>query len=280
MILKNHIATRFLTDPKFLREVITAMYTKEAVAKWDYFVKNELGDTDEFSETEGFPMEVKEIGVAYIFLTDQPDDHLYKNLNYYITETVTNKLDMLKISKKSNGFYDWSVFDSIKPCKKTFILHDNSFIRFNKSPTGMHFTMISFQYSNTKGGEGMMDIDMFFTTEDGTQVSDKVNPDRIEMVEKLIYRLLCFLYLTENDEVIVEPGRKTGTRKSGKIVNTLPFPLTIVDSRWNTTVIRTEGFPVSGHFRIQPCGPQMSQHKLIFIEPFQKNGYIRKAKSE
>lgn len=278
MILNNHIATRFLTDSKFLREVITALYSKEAIAKWDYFVDKELDDAKEYGE-DTFPMEVKEIGVAYIFLTDQPDPP-NQNVNYYITETVTNKLDMLKISKKSTGFYDWSVFDSIPPCKKTFILHNNSLVRFNKSRSGMHFTMMSFTYSGTKGTEGMLDIDMFFVTENGTQVSDKVNKDRIEMVEKLIYRLLCFLYLTENDEVIVEPGRKNGTRKSGKIVNTLPYPLTIVDSRWNTTVIRTEGFPVSGHFRIQPCGPQMSQHKLIFIEPFQKNGYIRKAKSE
>lgn len=276
MILKNHIATRFLTDYTIINEFISSMYSPEAVRAWDIFTKS-IKDDDIVGEFN-LPIEVKEIGMSVIFLSEGNEEPNI-NKNYYVTETVTNKLDMLKVARKSNGFYDWTVFNDIPLCKKTYILHDGSLIRFNKTANGMHFVLISYTPEAGNKGHGLMEWDMFYTDSEGNQFSDKVKQDRIHRVDTLIYKLLCFIYLTENDETIVEPGRKNGTKKSGKIVNTLPYSVTIIDSRWNTTVIRTEGFDVSGHFRLQPYGPQMSKSKIIFIQPFKKQGYIRKAKS-
>lgn len=88
------------------------------------------------------------------------------------------------------------------------------------------------------------------------------------------------MFLSENEEVILMPNQKSGTKKSGKIINQLKVPLTIVDSKWNITSINNTGFDVSGHFRLQPYGVGMQETKMIFIEPFRKNGYVRKAKSE
>lgn len=277
MILKNHIATRFLTDYTIINEFISAMYSPEAVSVWRIFTET-IKDDDMIGEFN-LPIEVKEIGTSVIFLSEGNEEPNI-NKNYYVTSTVTDKLDMLKVSRKYNGQYDWTVFNDVNLCKKTYILHDGSLIRFNKTKTGMHFVMISYTPEIGNKGYGLMEWDMFYTDIEGNQFSHKVKPDRIQRVDTLIYKLLCFIYLTENDETLVEPGRKNGTRKSGKIVNTLPYPVTIIDSRWNTTVIRTEGFDVSGHFRLQPYGYQMSQTKIIFIQPFKKHGYVRKAKSE
>ena len=84
------------------------------------------------------------------------------------------------------------------------------------------------------------------------------------------------MYLSENEEMTIPAGAKYGTRKSGKIINSLPFPVTTVTSKWNITSIRTDGFEVSGHLRLQPTN---AGTKMIFIAPFMKHGYKRTAKS-
>lgn len=59
--------------------------------------------------------------------------------------------------------------------------------------------------------------------------------------------------------------------------NETDLKIRVVGCEWITTIIRTEGFGVSGHFRFQPCGKDGSDRKLIWINPFQKNGYTRRA---
>ena len=51
-----------------------------------------------------------------------------------------------------------------------------------------------------------------------------------------------------------------------------------LDASWYTTIIRSEGFGVKGHFRLQPYGPKRTEKKLIYINEYQKHGYIRRAK--
>lgn len=63
-----------------------------------------------------------------------------------------------------------------------------------------------------------------------------------------------------------------------KYVNETNYKVEILDSTYFTTISRTEGFGVNGHFRFQPWGPNMSQRKLQWIAAYEKEGYTRKAK--
>jgi hypothetical protein len=65
-----------------------------------------------------------------------------------------------------------------------------------------------------------------------------------------------------------------------KYLNDSNHQIDVLDSRWFTETIRTEGFSVSGHFRLQPCGKNKDQRKLIYIKDYKKNGYHRKAKKD
>lgn len=58
------------------------------------------------------------------------------------------------------------------------------------------------------------------------------------------------------------------------------LPIKYTDCSWFRTIVRKEGFMVRGHFRLQPCKNQDGEwdHKLIYIEPYQKHGYTRTAK--
>ena len=58
------------------------------------------------------------------------------------------------------------------------------------------------------------------------------------------------------------------------------LPVKYYDCSWFRTIVRREGFMVRGHFRMQPYKNEKREwdYKLIYIEPYQKHGYIRTAK--
>lgn len=92
-------------------------------------------------------------------------------------------------------------------------------------------------------------------------------------------KCLIFLKLTEPEIVYLAAGKKQGTRKQGHY-NATTLPLIIVDSTWNQYIVRTEGFGVSGHFRLQRHGKGNADLKLAWIKPYQKNGYSRGPKTD
>lgn len=63
--------------------------------------------------------------------------------------------------------------------------------------------------------------------------------------------LLIFMKYCEVETKIVVPGRKV-EHAGNKYINDTEQPIEIVDSTWFTTIIRSEGFGVKGHFRLQP----------------------------
>lgn len=289
MKLDNHIARKFLTDPDFPLGIVEKMYpeAKKAVV---------AGEDD--------PPQMQAAAKLYVLLGTE------NQRAYYITESVLSKLDMLKVSMKTEYAmasgatsqkyeasvldeqhmqttmsYDWSMFDKIPYQKITLILPDNQLYRIMFSDRFLSFAHIScIPMSATENATPFNATKHrvlwslgFVSREQRPRVSKNWNDGQIRTIEGTMYKLLCFLFMTENEEIIVQPGAKHGTRKQGKVINSLPIAVTVVNNNWNITSIRTEGFPVSGHLRVQPTkeGP-----KLIFIEPFKKHGYVRRAKSK
>lgn len=277
MKLDNHIATRFLTDDSLAWEIVDTLFPTL------------------YLEPEGSTV-TREAAIAYYSVN-------YKDQRaYYITETVLDKLSLLKVKKSSIGkirkresediideveTYDWTVFSSVSDRKVTFIFPDNRCIRLSIDSDVMWFCNLEFTPLKTKQVtirdgkfatiDGNMHWDMFYVHKRLGTLSDNWKHPNIQKIEDFIYRVMCFFYLSENTEEIVAPGQRHGTRKSGKIINSLPVPITVVTSKWNITSIRTEGFNVSGHFRMQPY---KTGTKMIWIDPFQKHGYVRHAKKE
>ncbi len=262
MVLRNHIATRFLTDDNFALELVEATYPGE----WSKLMETEKDEP------------------AWDALLDTVSS-FYELVNfrrqkaYYVTNTVLDKLELLKVEKKDNH-WNWSVFLDIPEGKRTFIFDNNQLLRIWKDSHGrISFIWMTFVFDQRGVIDGNAKWEMFWVDLKTNYECEHFGSQPIKEIELLIYRLMCFMFLTENDEVTVQPGLKHGTRKSGKLINSLNIPLTIVNSRWNTTIVRDEGFDVSGHYRLQPYGPKMTKNKIIFIQPFSKSGYERKAKS-
>jgi hypothetical protein len=78
--------------------------------------------------------------------------------------------------------------------------------------------------------------------------------------------------------VINKETNRRGKLNKNRYVNEVKHDVTIIDSNWFTTIIRTKGFGVRGHFAIRACGKGGKDRKIVWIDSYQKNGYIRKAK--
>lgn len=78
---------------------------------------------------------------------------------------------------------------------------------------------------------------------------------------------------------IIQKGKeRKAILNTEKYVTELELPVKIVDSTWFTTLIKSDAFKVSGHFRLQPYGEGMKQRKLIWIAEYVKQGIVRQAK--
>lgn len=98
-----------------------------------------------------------------------------------------------------------------------------------------------------------------------------------EHYESLIITFLVFKRYCEIETKVI-PANKKDKHVGIKYVNETKNNVTILDSTWFTTIVKSEGFGVRGHFRFQPYGPGMQLRKLVWIEPFEKEGYTRTAK--
>lgn len=93
-------------------------------------------------------------------------------------------------------------------------------------------------------------------------------------------RLLIFTELSELETVELRPKQSIGSQRKGKTLNDGNKNVIIVDSSWNKILVKGDSFKVSGHLRLQPCGPNLQYRKLKYIDEFQKEGYTRGAKKE
>lgn len=260
MLLKNHIGYRFLTDDNVAMEIVEGHFKEE-------YRTIKVGD------------EIPEKFLSVFHLVNRKDQKAY-----YITETVLDKLNMLKIKMKhTEGIgehYDWTVFSEVKNGKYTFVLPTNKLIRMLVTDDVLSFCYLTFEHLKGNKDLGYMSWIMFYVNRKTGEQCDHFNHSDVKRNQQFIYYLLCFMFLSDNDEIVVEPNRKYGTKKSGKIINTLNIPLTVVNSRWNTTVISNEAFMVSGHYALRWIGEGRQKPRMVFIEPFEKSGYTRKAQND
>ncbi len=94
-----------------------------------------------------------------------------------------------------------------------------------------------------------------------------------------IIKLLAYLYYGEITNRFIPAKSQLKLNSFSRIQNNSRLNISFVDTLWRQR-ISTEGFKVSGHFRLQPIGPLRKKRKLIWIEEFNKEGYNRKATIE
>ena len=105
------------------------------------------------------------------------------------------------------------------------------------------------------------------------------NTNATQRILTLFFGVLSYKKYGETETIYIASGVKREIPDDdGILMNRAPFPITHLDSSWFKTIIRTEGFKVRGHFRLQPYGEGRKERKLIYIEDYEKHGYTRTAK--
>jgi hypothetical protein len=182
MHLETHIAHRFLTDDSLIMDIIGEFHPG--------YEKREM--TDE---------------VALLFDLLSRDDQKA----YYITNTVLEKLEMLKIKKRKleggEERFDWTVFKKLTDRKVTFIFPDNALLRLRILGGMLYFCHMMFEHGKIKN-HGTATWVIFHIDRFTGEVCQHYGSSDVQALDTFIYSLLCFMYLTENDEVVVDPKTK------------------------------------------------------------------------
>lgn len=184
---------------------------------------------------------------------------------YLIMPSVDKCAELIKIKTD----FSCSVFNKVKEGEHVYLLGKNEmfrFVKFNGAIRGSYWDR-----ANRIGFEiGLLLVENKY-------YSPSCYPEQFNR----IVRLMTFIELGDTEVIYLEKGRNNGkTKKEGKITNTSDYNVYVVDSSWNKLIIRTDGFAVRGHFRLQPCGANMTDRKLIWIDAFEKHGYKRQPRAK
>lgn len=215
----------------------------------------------------------------------------FKKNIYYLTNPISTAKDVFvdKLNENSAISYEWA--KNAKDFQKCIILPnekwpDNIFLVEKK---GMKVFIGQFAFVKTINDYvGFISIYDYSVKNDGSALwlSHTINlkmDDADAMTERNFSIIPYFIFLdyAEIEEKTIKAGTKSNgiSKKSGS-TNLSEFDVKRIDSMYFTRIHREEGFSVSGHFRLQPCGEGMRDRKLIYINPFEKNGYTRRAKIE
>jgi hypothetical protein len=97
------------------------------------------------------------------------------------------------------------------------------------------------------------------------------------IIRKLIVTLNFIKYAEVQTKHVVAGQKVKGV--ACKYVNDTKIGITFLDSKWFTTLVKSDAFKVRGHFRLQPKKKDGEWTKeLIWINEFQKEGYTAPAK--
>ena len=197
------------------------------------------------------------------------------NRQYLFSKKALAIVDKIKIDEKLEPDF----FNGLRVGKKVTILLGNKFIRYHVIEGGI---MIFFGGEETRQGYQYFSYTMasIYTDYRNTySYEGMINP--LEDIRfNHFLKMLIFLEFSDTILEEINPGKKTGSKASGKILNSSKDGVVFVDSKWNVTSIRVGEFLVSGHLRLQRVGKARGEVKLIYIQPFSKDGYMRQAKSE
>lgn len=118
----------------------------------------------------------------------------------------------------------------------------------------------------------------------GWEYSDQEMRSFYGKIHDYVMSFILFYNYTETETKVVhgiDSGEQRRIKLNGeKYFNSSKNDIEIIDSSYFTKLIRTGEFGVSGHFRVQRHGAGNNETKIVFIDEYKKNGYIRNAKIE
>jgi hypothetical protein len=186
--------------------------------------------------------------------------------HYLITQGVDKPSQMIRVGENFSA----TALQNLKPGNYSYLMGKHEMFRFmvdHPYIRGMYFNDLS-----------KKTFEFYFDTNNGEHYL--TNPEMNKDFTR-ITQLILFVELGDIEVCMIEGGKNNGKpKKDGKIHNGSNKTVYVVDSSWNKLIIRTDGFAVRGHFKLQPCGVGSRDRKLIWVDAFEKHGYTRRPRAE
>ena len=219
------------------------------------------------------------------------DIHYFKEITYLSQEFInastkaSSKLASLYHDITTNNTGDIDV-------NGTFIHGDNVFFVKHKIRKDIEFQETTFFVFNKNGtplafyDAGVKDMEgVFGWVSNIYYYHDELSSEfKSKGVEKLIFEALALIVLASMFKSFASVETRYISAKSNSISglrkyqNGTNLGITYLTSKWFTNLVRSEGFSVRGHFRLQPKKVNGEWTKeLIWIDTFEKHGYTHKA---
>ncbi len=274
---KNFIAINYIQTPQVQEKVIEILMDEKLLKP---FV--ELGQWDSND----------------ILIREKRLRELHNNQNhklFYITKKVQEHSELIKFDK-----INLSWFRSLKSQISTYIVSRHEFFRFRIDEKNAIFIMHFYKDPEISEEKlkylSTLDVpnadflgykfDTFIIHLDEEKYPDGFMPENEEWGQNPVnkerfVKLLLFIELSEPVIEIVKDNQKIKLNNDweksmdGKVMNESGVNVILVNTLWNKVIINDSGFSVKGHIRIQPYGPGRTLYKPIWIDEFQKSGYIR-----
>lgn len=106
---------------------------------------------------------------------------------------------------------------------------------------------------------------------------EMTNKDYIGSVIGFIIATTNFIKYAPIETKIIESNSKIKTQNN-KYVNDTKSNITLLTCTWFTNLVKSDGFKVKGHFRLQPCGVGRLELKLVWVNDYEKTGYTAPAR--
>ena len=180
----------------------------------------------------------------------------------------------LELSDKFNAIFLSKIPDGRK---FTYLMGKHKFFSALKENGIIRAYCVWFEQRDDRLWYLMYDSASFNTKTGDYSLGERLSPLYKNENMLLFLKLMTFIELSDLVTAKLKPGAKHVIGKEKYINESGADVCVIVDSKWNVCGVRTDGFGVSGHLRLQACGKDLNDRKLIYVEEFQKTGYVRTA---
>ncbi len=200
------------------------------------------------------------------------DNHIVRKVRENPTDFTIEVLEALKGGEISVGDIESDRYSDIL---HTLSNKDNKTYYVTKSVIDRLELLDTKKCMDVEGWKlfkGLPDFKKTYILPEGTGMCEHWMSNDGKSLAPFLYTLMCFVELCDNEIIVVEQKAKYGTKKSGKIINTLPCPITIINNNWNITKVIKGTTVVVGHAQIYWIGQGRILPKLLYKEPFTKGG--------
>lgn len=298
----SQLGLRFEDDPVkvlFLKLMLNQIENAKSTAVRDLEVLNswikeakELPDTKE--SISEFIERKKEEGDNYVinYNVDEKKEFEIKTKITALVQKATNtELDFIQcIVQQNESSKYFFICDSVYYAAKLIKINEGFTSRTVKDIALGHYTYLMGKHRMLRFAVVIGAIKGFYYDDSDNvafewgldiETGEYYAPKEQSQLFSMIMQVLTFIELGDIEVVELKPGKNNGKpKKSGKVANANKNTVFVVDSTWNQIIIRTDGFAVRGHFRLQPCGVGFIDRRLKWIDAFEKHGYTRRPRAE